>query len=221
MDPDFTWALLKSIVRGLSRALGDSYEVVLHDIQSPDSSIVAIENGHITGRKVGDPSTNLGLPVYENPYGDYDMYHYRTCTHQGKPLKSSSMYLKDQTGRNFAAICINWDISTLTAANNIIRDLISTTADLDESFATDVNELIHKTIEETIFHYNKPVSNMDRNDKLQIVSLLESQGVFRVKRSVERVDTMLGVSRVTLYGYINEVKSLKDVRAHNFKTPSN
>ena len=60
------------LAKGLARQFGPNCEVVVHDLDSndPNSSIVAIENGHVTGRKVGDgPShvavsyTHLTLPT--------------------------------------------------------------------------------------------------------------------------------------------------------------
>ncbi|HPE37244.1 MAG TPA: PAS domain-containing protein, partial [Spirochaetales bacterium] len=39
------------LVKGLSIALGPDCEVVLHDVSDPAHSIVAIENGSISGRK--------------------------------------------------------------------------------------------------------------------------------------------------------------------------
>ena len=49
------------LAKALSAQFGPNCEVVIHDLQSndPDSSIVAIENGHVSGRKVGD-----GLPMW-------------------------------------------------------------------------------------------------------------------------------------------------------------
>ena len=45
---------LSRLAKGLAAQFGPNCEVVIHDLQSndPDSSIVAIENGHVSGRKV-------------------------------------------------------------------------------------------------------------------------------------------------------------------------
>lgn len=46
--------MLKQIATGLAAQFGDNCEVVVHDLARnvAESSIVHIENGHITGRKV-------------------------------------------------------------------------------------------------------------------------------------------------------------------------
>lgn len=48
------------IVEFIGEICGNNYEIVLHDISQPDSSIVAIKNNHISGREVGGPLTDLG-----------------------------------------------------------------------------------------------------------------------------------------------------------------
>lgn len=44
------------LARGLAAQFGSNCEIVIHDLESNDveHSIVAIENGYITGRKLGD-----------------------------------------------------------------------------------------------------------------------------------------------------------------------
>ena len=51
------------LAKGLARQFGPNCEVVVHDLDSndPNSSIVAIENGHVTGRKVGDGPSHVVL----------------------------------------------------------------------------------------------------------------------------------------------------------------
>ena len=49
------------IVEGIAKTFGKNCEVVLHDFSNLQSSIIAIENGHVTGRSVGSPMTEVGL----------------------------------------------------------------------------------------------------------------------------------------------------------------
>jgi predicted transcriptional regulator YheO len=52
---------LLPLVQGLAEMFGPDCEVVLHDISQLPHSIVAIENGHVTGRSVGDVPTDVML----------------------------------------------------------------------------------------------------------------------------------------------------------------
>ena len=48
--------MLEQIAKAIAAQFGSNCEVVIHELsgKSAYSSIVAIENGHVTGRKVGD-----------------------------------------------------------------------------------------------------------------------------------------------------------------------
>jgi predicted transcriptional regulator YheO len=210
MDEHAALEFLKQVVKALAAMLGDRCEVVLHDLHRPESSIVAIEHGEITGRKVGDPSTNLGLPILKNPYGDYDQYNYRSRSPSGRLLKSSSVYFKNGEGRVFAALCINWDISTLSAAAEALADLVGTKEQIDEHFATDVHDLVGTLVDQALSLVNKPVEHMDKDDKLRVLEWLDDRGVFTVKRALDWVAQVLGISRATAYAYLSLIQARRE-----------
>ena len=47
------------MVTFISEICGKNYEVILHDVSDPENSVISIFNGHLSGRKVGDPMTEL------------------------------------------------------------------------------------------------------------------------------------------------------------------
>ena len=53
----------KILVEFLGKALGPDYEVVLQDLTSKNNAIIAIANGHISGRTIGSPLTNEALQM--------------------------------------------------------------------------------------------------------------------------------------------------------------
>jgi hypothetical protein len=48
-----------------------------------------------------------------------------------------------------------------------------------------------------------PLARLSREDKQKAVRLLEERGAFQLRRSVEEVADALGVSRFTVYNYLN------------------
>lgn len=48
-----------------------------------------------------------------------------------------------------------------------------------------------------------PLADLGREDKQRAVKLLEDCGAFRLRKSVEEVAGVLGVSRFTVYNYLN------------------
>jgi uncharacterized protein YqgV (UPF0045/DUF77 family) len=52
-----------------------------------------------------------------------------------------------------------------------------------------------------------PLSELSREDKQQAVKLLDERGAFNLRRSMEEVADAFGVSRITVYNYLNAVTS--------------
>ena len=83
---------LLPVIRGLAEMLGPDCEVVLHDVHRLPHSIVAIENGAVTGRTLGDVPTDRMLRSLRNPDETQDVRLY-ISSHEGKILKSLAVTL--------------------------------------------------------------------------------------------------------------------------------
>jgi len=87
---------------------------VVHDVAAkhPEHSIVIIENGHVTGRKVGDGASHVAMEQVRNADAQpMDHLSYLTKTPDGKILKSSTMYIRGKGGKVVAILGINYDIA--------------------------------------------------------------------------------------------------------------
>ena len=106
--------LLYGIGKCIAEQFGPNCEVVLHDLTKPyENTIVAIWNGHVTGRKLGDGGTDAGLKILKGTAQPEDTYNYINSTRNGQILRSSSKYLKDKEGRVVGSMCINFDITEI------------------------------------------------------------------------------------------------------------
>ncbi|MFE2729725.1 helix-turn-helix domain-containing protein [Streptomyces sp. NPDC059349] len=54
-----------------------------------------------------------------------------------------------------------------------------------------------------------PLSALDRKAKQEVVRILEARGAFSVRHGVETVASALGVSRFTVYNYLNRENAAK------------
>lgn len=128
IDQDFLGQYVP-LVEFLGQALGPNTEIVLHDLDVPDQSIIAIANGHISGRQIGGPVTDFALWFMKQ--GDASavpmMTGYRAVNTEGKICHSSSYFLRDETGHMRGMLCINVDISDLVAIRNAASFLIGNT----------------------------------------------------------------------------------------------
>ena len=51
-----------------------------------------------------------------------------------------------------------------------------------------------------------PLPDLDRTGKQKAVRLLDERGAFLLRRSIEDIADMMGVSRITIYNYLNAIR---------------
>lgn len=206
---------LMPLVDGIAETFGEHCEVVLHDLSNPSKSIIKVANGHITGRDVGVPLTDLGLLLYEKVKDDKDsnlFVGYRTRTKKGLELKSTTLFIRNSRGKIIGSLCINIDITSYLSARNIldsiceIRDYTFESGDnvSPEKFHQNLDTLIHDLLEGSINKIGKPISYMDKEDKIRIVRDLKEKGFFLIKGSLKKLSSAIGVSLPTIYKYLEE-----------------
>lgn len=214
-------AILKLVVDGIAAMFGNGCEVVLHDIRNPDHSIVAIANGHITGRKVGGPI--IGGPVgdkglrsiLERANQTGIVANYATRTRDGRTLKSTSVVFHNTRGAPVIALCVNFDITELRRASQILTTFTSVDSNSEppaesrqqpENGKTDVNAVIKCIVDEALVAMGKPLHAADKEEKLKAIKAMHAQGLFLVKGGVDYAARALGVSRFTIYNYLKELQ---------------
>ena len=206
--------MLKQLAAGIAAQFGSNCEVVIHDVSSnhPDHSIVHIENGHVSGRKVGDGASQVVLDQMasqaEHPR---DHLCYLTRTPDGKILKSSTIYVRDDDGEAIGVVAIfsiNYDVSGLMMIQNTIGELLSTRdkEQTEPERIINVNHVLDELIEQSVALVGKPVALMNKDDKVRAIRFLNEAGAFLVTKSGDKVAKYFGISKYTLYSYIDANK---------------
>lgn len=207
---------LKQLAHGLSAQFGSSCEVVIHDLtrQDLEQSIVYIENGHVSNRHTGDGPSGIVLETLRSDPGKvHDRLCYLTRTDDGRILKSSTLYIRDDKGRIVYIFSINYDITTLVAAENSIRALVETdpqthsdakSSDSPQKITHNVTELLDLLIEQAVDRVGKPVALMNKDDKIAVVQYLNNAGAFLITKSGDKISSLLGISKFTLYSYMDK-----------------
>lgn len=204
---------LKQIARAIAGQFGKNCEVVIHEIsdKSAYSSIVAIENGHVTGRKVGDGPSHVVLEQLGSHDDDAaDEVGYLTRTPDGKILKSTSVYIRDEAGKIGAIFGINFDISMLQMAQNSLGDFISpqqTGQKEPERITLNVADLLDDLIRQADELIGKPVAIMTKDDKARAVRFLSNSGAMMITKSGDKIAKHFGISKYTLYSYLDSSKT--------------
>ena len=202
--------LLKQVAAGIAAQFGSDCEVVVHDLsRHPDHTIVAIVNGHVSGRKVGDGASHVVMEQLEtNDPEPRDHLCYLTRTPDGKILKSSTVYIRNSKGKVSAILAINYDISKLLMVESAVHDLISTGEPQQEEpeKIVNVNDLLEELIAQSVALVGKPVALMNKEDKVKAIQFLNETGAFLITKSGDKVCKYFGISKYTLYSYIDEAK---------------
>ena len=192
---------------GIAAQFGSSCEVVIHDLsRNPDHSIVAIINGHVSGRKVGDGASTVVMEQRRtNDPEPQDHLCYLTKTPDGKILKSSTVYIRNSRGKVAAILSINYDISRLLMVEDALRELVSTgePSQTEPEKITNVNDLLDELIQQSVALVGKPAALMNKDDKVKAIQFLSQNGAFLITKSGDKVAKYFGISKYTLYSYID------------------
>ena len=79
----------------------------------------------------------------------------------------------------------------------------------DEIFVSDVNQLLDVIIRKTQENIGRSPQDMTRDDKIEFIRQLNEKGAFLITKSGERVQEYLGISKYTLYNYLDLTKNQK------------
>jgi predicted transcriptional regulator YheO len=202
-------AALKGLIPGLAQALGNGSEVVLHELSHPEDSVIAIA-GDITGRSVGAPLTDLVLRLLRQGRVEEDIVNYPSRTPDGRTLRSSTLFVRDEKGEVIGCLCINFDLTRWMVAKHVIDSHCHTEPlgeEVSETYTQDVEGLLDESIQEIIEQGGIPVPMMKKDNKLHVVKALDEQGIFLIKGAVDNVARFLDVSRYTVYNYLQETRS--------------
>lgn len=202
-------SFLKQLAKGVAAQFGAQCEVTVHDLtKGTDNTIIAIENGHVSGRHVGGGASEAVLQALKSK-SPKDNLSYFSRTQDGRLLRSSTMYIHDDEGKVIALFGINYDITGLSHANSILGEFVGLSQDKGkreeeaETIFSNVNDLLDKLIEESYEYVNKPVALMTKQDKVKAIHFLDKKGAFLIKKAGDRVSKFYDISKYTLYNYMD------------------
>lgn len=219
------------LVDFLGKALGDDYEIVLHDLSNKDRPIVAIANGHISGRNLSSPLTSTALQVIANrsyETSDY-MVNYTGVASGRKFLRSSTFYIKDEEGNLVGMLCLNFDDSRFQEISNKVLRLCHPDMFMDSRFVYNAEKAVHEhtgdfTEAESLYENMSEMAEdvvsqvltakgvtadrLTQEEKVQIIQMLKGRGVFMLKGAVKQVAKQLGCSQATIYRYLSKTEDV-------------
>lgn len=212
-----TLTVLKAALQALGSVAPRNLEILLHDLDNPEHSVIAIVNGHLSGRGVGSPI--LAAPEQDQGFKAL-MHAGRTqdgcepvvlpdypTTLKGRTLRSATAIFRDSGGHPFASLCVNTDITGLDAAMTFLQHFQPLGALPDTHApreAADMTLLMSEIIQDSLQRSGR--GRMNKQAKVEAVRVMQERGLFIVKGGVEKAADALGVTRYTIYNYLEQLR---------------
>ena len=205
--------LLKSLIpiaETIGKTFGNRCEVVLHDLTIPEKSVVYTVNGDVTGRREGQTFDRLVRSVLlnKNFTRDYAV-NYTFETEDGRRIKSSSSVVRDEAGEVVGVFCVNYDITFMKTLHDELELFLPMQEDssvicpemaADQDVTTVVDTLIDNIVS------SRKKQGLTKQDNLEMIRFMDDKGIFLVKGAIDKVAACMGLSKVTIYGYLDTVR---------------
>lgn len=198
----------EGVADAVGTLFGKGCEVVLHSLEDISRSVVKIVNGHVTGRTLGSPITDLGLKAMKKSFeGSEDVIgSYFAYTESGRPIKSVTLVIRNNQALPIGMLCINFDLSTPLVS--LIKDFspFLEYPGTAEHFPAGVGDLVQQALAEESENLARANGIPIQEKNRRIVEGLENRGIFEIKGSVELVSKGLGITKYTIYKHLRDIR---------------
>ena len=198
------WKQYEPFIKGIVELFHPFVEAAVHDLE--EGAIVAIYH-NISQRRVGDPSPLKELGVDTKDFPDYFAPYYKKNWDQ-RPLKCTSITLRNKKGRAVGLICINVDMGFAQDVHQLLGSFLKTKDEAEnpiELFGAHCEEQVGAIIREYLSENRLSLHCLHREQKKELVQWLFQKGVFNYKNAAPFVAKELDLSRATVYNYIKQI----------------
>ncbi|KAA8996625.1 hypothetical protein FJU30_20670 [Affinibrenneria salicis] len=205
--------VLRASMAALRQTVTSNTEIVLHDLTRPEASVIDIINGHVSDRQVGDallsgPDNDNGFAGLTDKSGGATgsrvFSDYYTKTHAGKRLNSSSTLYYDEHGNAIVAFCINVDMQPFCQLKRDL-DQLAGRGSKPEPATRDFSHVVEQTIQQIISSVNPDHGTNKKQRRMRLVAEMNARGIFKMKGGVNFAAKALGVTRYTIYNYLDTI----------------
>lgn len=215
MGTEYDFTSYIQLVDFLGACFGENTEVVLHDFKDINHSIIAIHNGHISGRTIGAPLTSFALSKLKDKGKEGPPYYlnYLGMSKNNVPLRSNSFFILDQRGNPVGMLCINTDVAKYQQTVELLQKLAFLPGQEQkekesqnvEVFQGSPRDMIGGIIAEVTRSGEISIERLTVDEKIEIVRRLNNEKIFLIKGAVSEVSDILGISVATVYRYLGKI----------------
>lgn len=203
-----------NMVPFLATVCGAGCEIVVHDMTTPECSLIAISNS-VSGREVGNPITDLANELVEK--GVYREKDY-VANYSGRNKKGdflSSTYFIKNEGRLIGMLCVNKDISIVQRMNASMRTLLedfnlepATESEFTENLDNPLASMMRKRIADIIAENDVDPMHMSMQEKIDTVQRLNDDGVLTMRGAIAETAEQMKISVPTVYRYLKMKRTM-------------
>ncbi|MBQ8828714.1 MAG: PAS domain-containing protein [Burkholderiaceae bacterium] len=201
----------KAVADLIVGTFGKDCEVILHDLTKPQHSVVYVANNTVTHRQTGTGFRHLVSEILKKSDASDGMVLNYYFEDHGKLIRSSFLLIRDDENKLIGALCINIDTERVRQGLQWLEEMLPNFKRSVEKVSTPANTSVNDMVTEFIDRIidENPEKRISREKRLEMIAFMQSRGVFLMKGSIDYVSTRLGISKVTLYSDLDEIKNLK------------
>lgn len=187
-------------------------EFTLHDLSKPGRTIIAIKNGEITNREVGDSISDLTHKIInEQIKTEEDLMELKKELLSMFPdIQSKDLLIKGSNGEIRGILSVNIAIAPINQIRRVV-DLFSpcnSNSDLPlksnmerESFY----DLAESIVEDILSKSSISIERLNSEERQEIIGKLKKEGVFQIKGIVSLVAQRMNISEASVYRYLGNL----------------
>jgi predicted transcriptional regulator YheO len=191
---------ISQIAAGVAETFAPFCEVVVHDLLDPRHAVLAIHN-NLSGRETGHPATELGLARIADSEYPQVIANYANQFSDGRAAKSTSIGVRDSSGKYIAALCMNIDLTLFRGLQSAFAQFVrvDTDAAVTETLDPVGGNLLRALIDAFAAKLATTPRALKTEDRRTLLRELKESGAMEIRRAMELTAQYLGVSRATVY----------------------
>ncbi|MBS0622428.1 MAG: PAS domain-containing protein [Verrucomicrobia bacterium] len=197
------WKQYEPLIQGVVELFHPFLEAAVHDLEQ--GNLVAIYH-NISQRNVGDPSPLNELKVNCQDFPDYFAPYYKQ-NWDGRPLKCTSITMRNRHGDPVGLICFNVDTTVFHDGYKLLEAFLKTQGEAEnpiEIFGSQCEEQAMGVIEHYLEGKHLSLTHLNRDQKKELVQHLYRKGIFNFKNAAPFIAQTLKTSRASVYNYIKQ-----------------
>jgi D-arginine utilization repressor len=200
---EILWRQYEPLIKAIVEVFHPFVEAAVHDLEKGE--VVAIYH-NISQRQTGEPSPLKELKVNTEDFPDYFSPYYKR-NWDARPLKCTSVTMRNTKGNPIGLICLNIDASFFQDGYQLLKNFLKINDGAEnpiEIFGTQFEEQAEGAIKEFLDEKHLSLNHLNRDQKKELVQQLYRKGIFNFKNAVPFIAKILNNSRATVYNYIKQ-----------------